>query len=204
MGSLRCNFPVYILVIKSILLQACAAVSLTARRILVEISALGFFVIDLQPSAAYSRQLLVEIDDLQLLVLVHPSHVHVHVRRELGFLRAVWTLVSRFLAALELAVRLHVGEPGVAAVASGAMELLPHDRSLHDHAVRPASRRDRRHSGFLTMSRIDVKICALLRAVLHRVQTVSSGLIRFRGHAAAGHYLGMYVRRRVHLPVKRI
>lgn len=134
---------------------------------------------------------------------MHPSHVHVHIRRELGFFRAIWALVPRLLAALKLAMRLHVGEPGVAAVASGAMELFPHDRALHDHAVRPASRRDRRYGSLLMMSRIDIKIRAFLRFV-HRVQAVSSGLIRLRGHAVTGHYLGMYVRGRVHLPVKRI
>lgn len=97
-------------------------------------------------SVATSRQLLVEIDDLQLLVFVHPSYVHVHVRRELGLLRAIRTLIARFLAALKLAVRLHVGQPGVAAVASWTMELFPpEERVLHDHAVRPARRGDRRY-----------------------------------------------------------
>lgn len=76
---------------------------------------------------ANSRQLLVEIDNLQLLVLVHSSYVHVHIRRELGLLRAVRALITRFLAALKLAVCLHVGQPSVAAVASGTMKLLSCD-----------------------------------------------------------------------------
>lgn len=148
---------------------------------------------------ANSRQLFVEIDDLQLLVLVHPSYVHVHIRRELGFLRAVRTLIARFLAALKLAVRLHVGQSSVAAIASRTMKLLSCDWALHGYVIRPARPGNRRYVGFLTTSRVDVEIRILLR-LFHRVPS----LISVRGHAASGHYLGTCVRRMTNLPVKRI
>jgi len=153
-------------------------------------------------SAAYSWQLLVQIDDLQLFVLVHPSYVYIHIWRELGFLRAIWTLISWFFATLKLAVRLHVGESGITAVASGTVKFLSRDRTLRNHIIRPARRSYRCYGGFLTMTRVDVKIRVLL-CILHRVQIVSSWLIRLRGHTVTGHYLGMHVRR-VYLPIKRI
>lgn len=153
-------------------------------------------------SITNSRQLLVEIDDLQLLVFMHPSYVHIHVRRELGLFRAIRTLIARFLAALKLAMRLHIGQSSVAAVASGTMELLSCDRGLYHHAVGPTRRSNRCYGAFLTTSRVDIKIRILL-SFLHRVQIVTS-LIGVRGHAASGHYLGMCVRRMMNLPVKRI
>lgn len=135
---------------------------------------------------------------------MHPAHMHVHVRREFGLLRAIWALIARFLATLKLAVRLHIGQSSVAAVASRTMELLPCDRALHDYAVRPARRGDLCYGSFLTTSRVDVEIRILLR-LLHRVQVVSSRLIGVRGQAASGHYgLGMCVRRMMNLSVKRI
>lgn len=133
---------------------------------------------------------------------MHPSYVHIHIRRELGRLRAIWALIARLLAALELTVRLHVGEPGVTAVAPRTVKLLPRGRGLRDHVVGPAGRGgDRRYGGFLT-ARIDVEIRILFR-LLHSVKTVSSRLIGLRGHAGPGDRLGMCVRR-VHLSVKRI
>jgi len=134
---------------------------------------------------------------------MHPSYVHVHIRGELGRLRAVRALIARLLAALELAVRLHVGEPGVTAVAPGTMELLSRGQGLRDHAVGPVtSRGHRRYSSFLTVRRVDKEIRIFLR-LLRSVEAVSSRLIGLRGHAGHGDRLGVYVRR-VHLSVKRI
>jgi len=134
---------------------------------------------------------------------MHPSYVHVHIRRELGRLRAVRALVARLFTALELAVRLHVGESGVTAVASGTMELLPRGRGLRDHVVGPVDRGGhRRYGGFLTARRVDVEIRIFFR-LLYSAETVSSRLIGLRGHAGPGDRLGMYIRR-VHLSVKRI
>lgn len=135
--------------------------------------------------------MLIKIDDLQLLIVMHSSHMHVHVRRKLGLLRAVWALVPRLLAALKLAVRLHVRKSGVTTVASGTMKSFPHNwRGLTSHAVWPTGRCDWCHNRL--MARRIVSIWVLLR-LLHGIHIVPARLIRSCGYPAR-HYLGMNVR----------
>lgn len=94
----------------------------------------------------YSGQLFIQVDDLQLLVLVHTSHVDVHVRGEFRLLGAIRALVTGLFTALEMAMGFHVGEPGVTTVTPRAIKLFPRHGILNGDTVGPVG--PRRNGGW--------------------------------------------------------
>lgn len=140
-------------------------------------------------SVPNSGQLLKQINDLQLLVLVHPADVDVHVRREFRLLGAVRALVTRLLAALEMTVSLHVRQPGVPAVALGTVKLFSGHRAVGHNAVGPVGPG---HRGYRLLS---ASWLLHVQEVVLFLYGLPPGLINFLGHGAGLYHIGMHVGR---------
>lgn len=131
----------------------------------------------------YSGQLFIQVDDLQLLVLVHTSHMDIHVRGKFRLLGAIRALVTGLFTALEMAMGFHVGESGVTTVTPWTIKLFPRHGILNGDTVGPVGprrnggwqRRRRRRRLLTTTGRLHVEERLVLR--LLRLGEISSRLL---------------------------